>query len=288
MPLRSPVRLILAVFLLLGFPASRLLAMSRRPVAPPFIYVAHAGGGYQGWIHTSSVEAMEQSYANGYRIFEVDLELTSDRKVVLVHDWETFSHFAYLRGRPTLDQYEHLKMRYGFRPPTLEGLQDFLKKHPKAMVILDTKWGHYGFLKYVAVHYPDIVPQALPHIFAEKEYEPVRKLGYRNLIFACYGSPINDNQLLNMLDRHRFFAVSAPAERGWSRQAQRCDGEWCLPSQLSVRGVKLILHVLNRKVELNWARRIGASGIMSDWLLPDKAQVPALEKEMAGWRKNPV
>lgn len=41
-------------------------------------YAAHAFGRIDGYDYTNCKEAFEQSYAVGYRIFEVDVELTTD------------------------------------------------------------------------------------------------------------------------------------------------------------------------------------------------------------------
>ena len=49
--------------------------------------IAHAGGGIDGNIYTDSLEALNQSYQNGTRLFDIDLRFTSDDEIVLRHDW---------------------------------------------------------------------------------------------------------------------------------------------------------------------------------------------------------
>ncbi len=53
--------------------------------------VAHAGGTIRekeyNTFYTNSLEALQQNYGLGHRLFEMDFYLTSDRKLAAVHDW---------------------------------------------------------------------------------------------------------------------------------------------------------------------------------------------------------
>ncbi len=51
-------------------------------------YMMHALGGVDGkYMYVDSIDALELSYNSGYRLFEVDVNLTSDGVPVLVHGW---------------------------------------------------------------------------------------------------------------------------------------------------------------------------------------------------------
>lgn len=56
--------------------------------------IAHAGGGItvdgRQYSYTNSREAVEQSYAAGHRVIELDFALTSDEYLVCTHDWADF------------------------------------------------------------------------------------------------------------------------------------------------------------------------------------------------------
>lgn len=45
------------------------------------------GGAVDGKLYTNSLEAMEQSYILGNRVFDMDIEMTKDGKLVLRHSW---------------------------------------------------------------------------------------------------------------------------------------------------------------------------------------------------------
>ena len=50
-------------------------------------YIAHAGGAIDGLICVNSIEGVELAYSNGYKMFEVDLLITSNGKLIGSHGW---------------------------------------------------------------------------------------------------------------------------------------------------------------------------------------------------------
>lgn len=51
-------------------------------------YIAHGGGGLDGKTYSNSVEAMINSYENGLRVYDIDLDYTTDSVLVCCHSWE--------------------------------------------------------------------------------------------------------------------------------------------------------------------------------------------------------
>ena len=58
--------------------------------------IAHAGGTVRekeyNTKYTNSLEALRQNYNLGHRLFEMDFNLTSDKKLAAVHDWHHFGN----------------------------------------------------------------------------------------------------------------------------------------------------------------------------------------------------
>ena len=65
-------------------------------------YMAHAFGRIDGYDYTNSKEAFEQNYLAGYRIFEVDVELTTDGVPVCMHDISSFNSMTGFAGETTI------------------------------------------------------------------------------------------------------------------------------------------------------------------------------------------
>lgn len=50
-------------------------------------FIAHAGGGIDGKSYTNSLEAVEKSIKNGFKLIELDLLVTDDDKIIAAHDF---------------------------------------------------------------------------------------------------------------------------------------------------------------------------------------------------------
>ena len=114
----------------------------RRPadeVTPPFM-ISHAMGGIDGLPYTNSLEAFEQNYAEGHRVFEVDIETTSDGRLVLWHDWARKICKAHKAGyQPSYAQFMGAKIKDRYTPLAIEDLLRLMAEHPDIRVITDTK-----------------------------------------------------------------------------------------------------------------------------------------------------
>ena len=56
----------------------------------PKVFIAHGGGSIDGAIVTASAEAVAASISRGYRMIELDLQLTTDCYLVAANDWKSF------------------------------------------------------------------------------------------------------------------------------------------------------------------------------------------------------
>ena len=54
------------------------------------MYVAHAGGKIGKYTYVNNYEALKNSYNNGFRLIELDVEFTSDGVPVMLHSWDGF------------------------------------------------------------------------------------------------------------------------------------------------------------------------------------------------------
>ena len=61
-------------------------------------FIAHAGGEIDGKHYTNSLEALHLNYKRGFRIFELDIIETSDKKYVASHDWKSWKTYTSYKG----------------------------------------------------------------------------------------------------------------------------------------------------------------------------------------------
>lgn len=64
----------------------------------PNKFIAHGGGKVDKLIKTNTLESLNYNYQNGAKLFELDLKLTSDQKIVAVHDWQSWKVMTNYEG----------------------------------------------------------------------------------------------------------------------------------------------------------------------------------------------
>lgn len=102
-------------------------------------FIAHAGGKIKNRTYTNSLEALNNSYENGFRLFELDIIKTSDEKYVAAHDWNHWSKITNYSGVLPVSEKMFLKYKlYGeFTPMNMELINKWFKEHPDAILVTD-------------------------------------------------------------------------------------------------------------------------------------------------------
>lgn len=109
--------------------------------------MAHAGGTIYGFRYTNSLEAIEESYNNGFRFIELDFEWTKDDEVVIIHDWDSMVQRLF-KTAPGVLMWKEFKSAKIFQDLTLMDLDDsaaWLEKRNDAYIITDAKKGNLKF-----------------------------------------------------------------------------------------------------------------------------------------------
>lgn len=90
-------------------------------------FIAHAGGGIDGNIYTNSLEALDLSYSKGCRLFELDLTLTTDNKIVGIHD----------APGQTEAEFMAQKILGKYTPLNMDAINRWFQNHPNAILVTD-------------------------------------------------------------------------------------------------------------------------------------------------------
>lgn len=177
-------------------------------------YIAHAGGMIDGHTYTNSKEAVLQSIRNGIKYIELDLQLTSDGKLVAVHDWKDFrkmTHNSDSCSDCPLD-YETFRksLIYGkYHPLTCDDINSIFVKYPDVYLVTD-KFSD----PYILDHNLNRIKNRMfVECFTEKDYDNCKEhgfgvpmissaLGLRNLWnFDCYTMPLDNYKSSRGLSR---------------------------------------------------------------------------------------
>lgn len=102
-------------------------------------YIAHAGGEVNGIKSTNTKDALDQNYKKGFRLFELDIIETSDKKLVAAHDWKMWGRFTDYSGElpPSHEEFMKHKIYGDYTTMDLKGINAWFAAHPDATLITD-------------------------------------------------------------------------------------------------------------------------------------------------------
>jgi glycerophosphoryl diester phosphodiesterase len=103
--------------------------------------ISHGMGGIDEYTTLNCLEAFQQGYAEGIRVFEVDLRMTLDGHVVLRHDWRDGWQEGFGETNlPTLRQFLYTRILGKNTPLSFQDLLELMAQYPDICVITDTKF----------------------------------------------------------------------------------------------------------------------------------------------------
>ncbi len=149
--------------------------------------IMHAGGTVELIYYTNSLEALEESYWNGNYLIELDFSWTTDGTLAGIHNWGN--------GRPqamTAEEFLKLKIEDRYTPITLDTLAPWLEEHPEVRIIPDVKEKNVEAMRLISTRYPHLKNQFIPYVFTRSECDPIKQMGFQNLIFMIYSMPQSD------------------------------------------------------------------------------------------------
>lgn len=116
------------------------LTVKVRRTASGRYMISHAMGGIDGHTYSNCLEGFLENYEEGHRIFEVDMELTSDGQIVLWHDWNRQFCSKYKKGgTPTYEQFMSSRIYDEYTPLDLKALLELMAQYPDVHIITDSK-----------------------------------------------------------------------------------------------------------------------------------------------------
>jgi hypothetical protein len=99
-------------------------------------YIAHAGGGIDGFIYTNSKEAVLNSIDNGFMYIELDLFLSQDENLLCIHDLYEFNKMTETNDTSLTINTEEFKSRVIYKKYTPLTLTEVLQMHNNYSFIL--------------------------------------------------------------------------------------------------------------------------------------------------------
>lgn len=223
--------------------------------------IAHSGGGTDGYRYTNSKEAWLNSYEMGDRVFDADLSFTSDKRIVLRHEWSDDLGQDFV-GIPTYEKFMSTPIFGYLTPMSLEMMIEFMAEHDDIYVAVDFKDGVELIRSMVAVFIDSNNEALLAHIIISfydyDDLEAIRSIyGFQNYAIRQYENlPHNYQELTAFCLKNRI-----PVCMIKLNYIEMDD-----ISILLDNGIKVFAAIINTEGELETVREQGASGIVSDFI----------------------
>ena len=219
-------------------------------------YIAHAGGKIKNTKYSNSLEALNNSKRLGYQFIEIDISVTNDNKLVLIHDWyKTRKKLQSKAGIISEKTFLKNKMVNDLTPINLGNALDWLKNNPHIYFISDTKnIDIISVLKYVNEFYPQIKERFIPQIYFFDEYKKVKELGYNNIILILYKLKSTNDQIIEFVKNHKFLAISLSKK----------EAKTNLRNKLQAIGQKILVYTVNKTSEIKYFRQLGIETFFTD------------------------
>lgn len=231
--------------------------------------ISHAGAGLPQGRYSNSLQGLERGYADGLRLFEVDVHLTLDGHPVLLHGWSqdlrqwfhlplsTWLKSFVSSGDPVMSKAEFMsaRMKFGLTQLDIDALAAWLVRRPNAIVELNIKTDAQQTLADFANSHGELVDQIIAEIFDPSEYVATQNLGYRNILWVADDSM--REELFSTAERLDLYAI-----------ALRLNSPLLsLAPDLNKYGVPLWVYTVNTIEEAAVLSGIGVDGVYTDSLV---------------------
>ncbi len=229
-------------------------------------YVIHAGGVLYDsdgneYTYTNTKEALLNCKQEGHRFIELDFMKTSDGYWVCAHDDDSGEKWA--KGYdfvnvPSLFEFCNSKYDRVFTPLTIDELAEFLHTNDDYYIITDVKDINEEACDYIRKFFPDIMNNFIIQIYHIDEYELIRDMGYKYIIYTLYRATMSElipDNLIKAAKEHKLFAITF-----WYYYT---DDDSFMEKMISTK-VPLLVHTVNDKEEMREYIHKGVAGIYTD------------------------
>ena len=237
--------------------------------------IAHAGsilekqedGQWKQFTYTNSREALISNYDNGYRVIEMDFQLSADDVLCGLHSWEKYD------GAMTSEKWLEQKIEDRYTTLTFPDVLEQMAVNLDLYVVLDVKsyeWEDDEVVRQYQKIYDQaeayggeqLVDRLIPQIYRQEEYELVGEVyDWKSIIYTLYRSDkVEDEDIISFVEGKDDIRVVTVPKR-------RISKEFC--TLLHEAGKSVYTHTINDTDGLyDWMNE-GVDGFYTDTMTPD-------------------
>jgi len=237
--------------------------------------ISHAMGGIDGRNYSNCLEGFLENYKEGHRIFEVDVEITSDDEMVLWHDWDTRFCSKYKAGRtPTYDEFMDSKIFDRYTPMDIESLLLLMDQYPDVRIVTDTKYTKTSIVRRQfktivstakELGIPDVLDRFVVEIYDKDMFRTVEKIHhfkeYMVTLYKAYKKAPSKSQLQSVAKfcKKNGIATIAMYAKWWKPK---------YANYVEPYGLDLALYTVNSSHDADDYFDEGVTALFTDFLPP--------------------
>ena len=246
--------------------------------------VAHGGGGILNVVVSNCYEALTLNYRKGHRVFEMDLNLTSDNELVAVHDWPSYA------GIKSLAEFKEIKIADVFTSMDLDDIYAFMQTNKDAYLITDTKSFEYSeeetalqfrLIYKKAFEYGgyDILSRVIPQIYNERTYDVINEIySFRSIVYTLYATKATSAEVMEfVMDKDEIKVIAMTPERYSNDFLDELNTNSLFANSLTTNSKLIYLHTINDLDEIMYYKQQGVHGFYTDYIIPSQ-----MERQEAG------
>lgn len=248
--------------------------------------IAHACGGIDGYTYTDSLEALNQSYEKGDRLFDIDLRFSSDGEIVLRHEWQQDleqPEFDYLMNTesyvdeyqvgqivreqlPTLEQFKNTLIFSKYTPLSFRDVVNWMRKHSDAYMVLDVKEDPKETYTWIVEHFKEdeeILNHLVLSCYDSQDLKAVLGIyPFKNYMLRQYvNNPDKFDEIISDCNEYHIKAVSVDLKYKTDEKIQ----------DIRNNGIKIYWAVENDLEE--YKREYLGDGVVSDWITENQIKI---------------
>ena len=169
----------------------QLIKLFEKENSNDYRFIAHAGGGIENEIYTNSLEAIQNSIKNGFKLIEIDLLETQDGFFIGAHsDWKSFKKKIFtedenIDNKPMLlEEVKKIKVFDKYTPITIEEINNIFSKN-KELILFTDKTNNF---KKIIRDFKFNQNRIIVEVFGRDNYFLAIEEGILNPIFAANSS----------------------------------------------------------------------------------------------------
>lgn len=242
-------------------------------------YIAHALGGLDGRDYLNSIDGFYSTYSKGYRVFEMDLLLTTDNVVIGKHQWGwNLSDPKSKKGDAvSYSKFKNTKIYGKYTPTSLKDMFQVMDQYKDFYIMTDSKGDEISQVKKdfnaIVKTAQDMDREAyldrlVVQVYNKKMFYAIKEIyPFKHFVYTTYKQP--DAAFYAMVK----FCKANGIEGVTSPQNDINDYRMEL---LKKEGIYSFTHSVNNAYFAKEYMKLGIYGVYSDFLSPEQVNLSSI------------